>query len=186
MAVSPPRNIQTFLARKANNKTGCSWYSIKNIAKACRLSVSTIKRAIRELLEHNLIKRDYRYRPNGSQTSNLYTILTPAEAGEKSTNPAGHENEKNAFQAKSEPQRGMAGVQLRMENLFKAKTMTTAPEETQEKTDTKEERICRRIKNGSSRFSDCFSNHRPLEGEDESAFDILISEIKEKLPKRWF
>ena len=39
------------------------------------LSRSTIKRALDDLVRAGYLKKEYRYRENGSYTSNLYTLL---------------------------------------------------------------------------------------------------------------
>ena len=50
------------------------WPSIKTIAADLHLSRSTVKRALGELEQHGYLERLPCYRPNGSSTSNLYTV----------------------------------------------------------------------------------------------------------------
>ena len=57
-----------------SGSTGSCWPGIKTIAKDLNLSRSTVKRALGELEQHGYLERLPRYRPNGSSTSNLYTV----------------------------------------------------------------------------------------------------------------
>ncbi|MFI3326306.1 MAG: helix-turn-helix domain-containing protein [Clostridia bacterium] len=56
------------------NKDGECWPAIKTIAKDTSLSVSTIKRALNDLIKQGYIVKEKRFRPNGSNSSNLYII----------------------------------------------------------------------------------------------------------------
>jgi len=56
------------------NKQGTCWPGINTIAAGVSLSRSTVKRAIYELIRANLVDKSYRYRENGSYSSNLYRI----------------------------------------------------------------------------------------------------------------
>ncbi|MBE6034120.1 MAG: helix-turn-helix domain-containing protein [Clostridiales bacterium] len=47
---------------------------IKTIAKDTSMSVSTVKRAIEDLVRYGLLTKEFRYRENGSHTSNLYFL----------------------------------------------------------------------------------------------------------------
>ena len=47
---------------------------IKTIARDMNLSRSTVKRALVDLEQHGYLAKLPRYRPNGSSTSNLYTL----------------------------------------------------------------------------------------------------------------
>lgn len=57
------------------NTSGACWPGINTIASHLGLSRSTVKRAIRDLEQKGLVRRNPRYRTNGSHTSNLYTVL---------------------------------------------------------------------------------------------------------------
>ncbi|MDK2934969.1 MAG: hypothetical protein PWP27_2779, partial [Clostridiales bacterium] len=48
--------------------------AIKTIASDCNMSKRTVQRALNDLLEVGMIKKESRYRENGGQSSNLYTI----------------------------------------------------------------------------------------------------------------
>ena len=49
----------------------------KTIARDNKCSVSTVKRAIDELVKKGYVEKRNRRRPNGSKTSNLYVCKTP-------------------------------------------------------------------------------------------------------------
>lgn len=55
--------------------SGSCWPGVKTIALDLGLSRSTVRRALKELEQTGWIRRQSRYRENGSHTSNLYTIL---------------------------------------------------------------------------------------------------------------
>lgn len=57
----------------ANSKSEC-FPSIKEIAKAAYLSISTVKRGLSSLEKKNIIVREHQYRQDKSQTTNLYKI----------------------------------------------------------------------------------------------------------------
>ena len=57
------------------DQEGKVWPGIKTIAADLSLSRSTVKRAIRDLEEADLIRKEPHYRENGSATSNRYYIL---------------------------------------------------------------------------------------------------------------
>ncbi|MFI3327322.1 MAG: helix-turn-helix domain-containing protein [Clostridia bacterium] len=57
-----------------SNKYGECWPAIKTIARDTSMSVSTVKRAIADLVGCGLITKEKRYRDNGSLTSNNYFL----------------------------------------------------------------------------------------------------------------
>ena len=73
-----------------SNKEGTCFPSIKTIAAECGYGVTTVKRALDDLLEAGYIQKAPRFdeRKNGGQTSNLYTLCaemekpTPSDGGE--------------------------------------------------------------------------------------------------------
>lgn len=72
----PHRAIPVYMYLKdRSGSTGSCWPGIKTIAKALNLSRSTVKRALTDLEQHGYLAKLPRYRPNGSNTSNLYTLL---------------------------------------------------------------------------------------------------------------
>jgi DNA-binding MarR family transcriptional regulator len=62
--------------RDRTNASGTCWPGIKKIATDLHLSRSTVKRALDDLYKSGLIKKEPRYRDNGSNSSNLYTVET--------------------------------------------------------------------------------------------------------------
>ena len=60
--------------RDRTNASGTCWPGIKKIATDLHLSRSTVKRALDDLCKSELIKKKPRYRDNGSNSSNLYTV----------------------------------------------------------------------------------------------------------------
>ena len=52
-----------------------AWPGIKTIARDLSLSLSTVKRAIKDLEKARLIRKEPHYRENGSATSNRYYLL---------------------------------------------------------------------------------------------------------------
>lgn len=62
--------------KKFANKNGECFPARNTLVSICGISLSSVKRALKELCEANVLKKEKRTRANGSQTSNLY-ILTP-------------------------------------------------------------------------------------------------------------
>ncbi len=57
------------------DRDGKSWPSVKRIAHDLSISEKTVRRAIKDLQQVGLVKKEYAYRPNGSHTSNRYYLL---------------------------------------------------------------------------------------------------------------
>lgn len=71
----PPRAKTVYMYLKdRSNKDGECWPAVKTIAKETSLSVSTVKRAIADLICYGFLIKESRYRENGSHTSNRYFI----------------------------------------------------------------------------------------------------------------
>ena len=64
--------VWTYLYYRTNKESTC-FPAINTIAKEVKLSESTVKRALMELVNSGYIK-EFRYTENGRQTSNLYTL----------------------------------------------------------------------------------------------------------------
>jgi len=62
--------------KKYSNNEGRCFPSRNTLAQLCKISLSTLRKAINNLVDANILDKEYRYRENRSQTSNLYT-LTP-------------------------------------------------------------------------------------------------------------
>ena len=67
------KQVLVYLHDRAN-KDGESWYAIGTMAKDLRLSRSTIKRALTELVRQGRVEKRARFRENGGCTSNLYVF----------------------------------------------------------------------------------------------------------------
>ena len=59
------------------NKDNVTWPGLNTIARELSLSRSTVKRAIRDLEQAGLVRKEAHYRQNGSATSNRYYLLQP-------------------------------------------------------------------------------------------------------------
>ena len=60
--------------RDRADASGVCWPGIKTIAGELGLSPRTVQRALADLEQHGYLAKLPRYRPNGSNTSNLYTL----------------------------------------------------------------------------------------------------------------
>ena len=67
------RTVYMYL-RDRSDADGKCWPGIKTIASDMKLSRSTVKRALHDLEQRGYLKKASRHRPNGSSTSNLYTV----------------------------------------------------------------------------------------------------------------
>lgn len=74
-------SVLMYLADRANNKDFTCFPSISTIGKTLHISISTVKRAMKELLTKGFLMREARFSElkNGGQTSNLYTLVLPQE-----------------------------------------------------------------------------------------------------------
>ena len=61
------------------NKDNVTWPGLNTIARELSLSRSTVKRAILDLEQAGLIRKEAHYRQNGSATSNRYYLLLPED-----------------------------------------------------------------------------------------------------------
>lgn len=60
--------------RDRTNQAGTCWPGINTIASNLALSRSTVKRALHDLIQHGYLKKELRYRKNGSSSSNMYLV----------------------------------------------------------------------------------------------------------------
>ena len=70
---SRAKTVYMYLKDRSNVEGEC-WPAIKTIAKDTSLSVSTVKRAITDLIRCGLLNKEYCYRENGSNSSNRYFL----------------------------------------------------------------------------------------------------------------
>jgi GntR family transcriptional regulator len=68
------RAVYMYLKDHADSEGKC-WPGIRTISAELRLSRSTVKRALDDLCKAELISREFRWRENGSHSSNLYRLL---------------------------------------------------------------------------------------------------------------
>ena len=66
------RTVYMYLCDRAGG--GSCWPGIKTIARDLHLSPRTVQRALNDLEHAGYIRRENRYRENGSRASNLYVI----------------------------------------------------------------------------------------------------------------
>lgn len=66
--------VYMYLHDRADRDRIC-WPAIPTMARELGMSRSTIKRALDDLVSAGYLKKEFRYRENGSYTSNLYTLL---------------------------------------------------------------------------------------------------------------
>lgn len=66
-------NVYLYLYQRANKEGSC-FPSINTICRDLKLSRSTIKRALSDLVKQGFLIRNDRYRENGGRSSNLYIL----------------------------------------------------------------------------------------------------------------
>lgn len=79
-------NVYSYLAECSNINGEC-WPSKRTIAQACRVSVATVTRALRELEKAGMVISEPRHRLNNGQTSNRYTVFTEPQVAEPTDQP---------------------------------------------------------------------------------------------------
>ena len=67
------KTVYMYLRDRSDKERKC-WPGINTIAAELNCSRSTVKRALHDLEQHGYLQKDSRHRPNGSSTSNLYTV----------------------------------------------------------------------------------------------------------------
>lgn len=72
-----PRTFAVYccLLRHKNQTTNECWPSRETIAKMCRCTRRTVDKAMHELCDSGLIKKEERFADDGRRTSNLYTVF---------------------------------------------------------------------------------------------------------------
>lgn len=79
-------HVYSYLAECSNINGEC-WPSKRTIAQACRVSVSMVTRALRELEKAGMVISEPRHRLNNGQTSNRYTVFTEPQVAEPTDQP---------------------------------------------------------------------------------------------------
>lgn len=73
-------SVLIYLIDRSNTDLTC-FPAIPTMAEQLHISVSTVKRALKELMDSGFLKKDSRFRENNrGQTSNLYTLMFREEA----------------------------------------------------------------------------------------------------------
>ena len=70
---SRAKTVYMYLKDRSNADGEC-WPAIKTIARDTSMSVSTVKRALADLILCGLLYKEFRYRQNGSKSSNRYFL----------------------------------------------------------------------------------------------------------------
>lgn len=70
---SRAKTLYMYLKDRSNADGEC-WPAIKTIASDTSMSVSTVKRALADLIRCGLLSKEYRHRENGSKSSNRYYV----------------------------------------------------------------------------------------------------------------
>ncbi len=65
--------VYMYLHGRADKEKSC-WPAIGTMARELKMSRSTVKRALDDLVGAGYLRKEFRYRENGSHTSNLYII----------------------------------------------------------------------------------------------------------------
>lgn len=65
--------VWQYLCNRCGKGNQC-WPSTRRIARELNISVSTVKRAMKDLEQSGWIHKEHRWRENGSETSILYTV----------------------------------------------------------------------------------------------------------------
>lgn len=68
-------SVYLYLAERANENGEC-WPAIPTIAKELNLSLSTVRRALRDLRSAGFLVTQQRYRKHGGKSSLLYTLIS--------------------------------------------------------------------------------------------------------------
>lgn len=77
----PNRAIAVYLyLRGRANKEGFCWPAVPTMARELKMSESTIRRALRDLVQEGFLKVEERQRESGADSSNKFTlVLSPAK-----------------------------------------------------------------------------------------------------------
>ncbi len=70
---SRAKTVYMYLKDRSNVEGEC-WPAIKTIARDTSMSVSTVKRALEDLVQCGLLRKERRFRENRGNTSNRYFI----------------------------------------------------------------------------------------------------------------
>lgn len=72
----PNRAIAVYLYLRGRvNKEGFCWPAVPTMARELKMSESTIRRALRDLVQEGFLKVEERQRESGADSSNKFTLL---------------------------------------------------------------------------------------------------------------
>ena len=72
----PNRAIAVYLyLRGRANREGVCWPAVPTMARELKMSESTIRRALRDLVQEGFLKVEERQRESGADSSNKFTLL---------------------------------------------------------------------------------------------------------------
>lgn len=72
----PNRAIAVYLyLRGRANEEGFCWPAVPTIARDLKMSESTIRRALRDLVREGFLKIEERQRESGANSSNIYSLI---------------------------------------------------------------------------------------------------------------
>ena len=72
----PNRAIAVYLYLRGRvNKEGFCWPAIPTMARELKMSESTIRRALRDLVQEGFLKVEERQRESGADSSNKFTLV---------------------------------------------------------------------------------------------------------------
>lgn len=132
-------SVLLYLIDRSDKELTC-FPAIPTMAKQLHISVSTVKRALHELIETGYIKKDFRFRENNKgQTSNLYTLVLLENMSDID------DKDNSAGRDQAEPcEPGAELWESRAEHIdfiaLKTEAETEKPEEEAEKTEGKKEK----------------------------------------------
>jgi hypothetical protein len=87
LPLRPAEKLALSVLADLANETGICWPSLAYVAPRASVSIRTLQRIISSLERQGLIKRQPRYRANGSRTSSEFIVLPEHKGGDKSSLP---------------------------------------------------------------------------------------------------
>lgn len=126
-------SILIYLIDRSNKDLTC-FPAIPTMAEQLHISVSTVKRALHELVDAGYIEKDARFRDkNRGQTSNLYTLLfveqAPAPDNDNPTADSGSDSIDTPASAAETTQSHYQPAYLSFETIAQQTTVQEQPEE---------------------------------------------------------
>ena len=94
------------------------------------MSTRTVQRALNDLIEAGYLKKNYRYRSNRGQTSNLYTLLIKVDDGDEK-NRCSQPEESESVESKEHKQTETTNIEIVDFLYFKKKDNIAEKEETE-------------------------------------------------------